>query len=245
MSHRSRVLSHLDMMSLSTAVARPGIDPRTWVSLAIVTSDPYVETYEGEQDVFVDIMLMPSKEEETARVGSMYAGNGFGCYFPLKNQDEVLVCAPNGDPDEGLVVMQRLWSPSDPPPAIAASNPQDPAIVVEPERTLRIGASGTDGKVVVTTEADSSLLLGTEDSTKTGYVLRDIASTQALAFTTALGIYSGYLKAFVDAVQKYTTDPTNPTFIAAVATAQLAFDTGYDQLDKSLSTVASQKVRSQ
>lgn len=146
MSHRSRVLSSIDMMRLSTAVARPGIDPRTWCSLAILMSDPYIEMTEGEQDIFVDIMLMPSQEQETARVGAVYAGNGFGFYFPLKQDDEVLVCAPSGDPDEGIVVVQRLWSPSDPPPAEVAAHPEDVTLVVESGKSVRIGVAG-GGKV--------------------------------------------------------------------------------------------------
>ncbi len=152
---RSRVLSSIDTSRLAEAVARPGIDPRVWVSYAILTGDPVIETAQGQQDVFVDVLLLPQNQPDTARVGAIYAGNGFGLYAPLKKDDEVLVCAPSGDPDEGLVVMQRLWSPSDVPPAEAAAYPNDVLLVVEPGQNVRIAVSG-GGKVA----------LGSVDATK-------------------------------------------------------------------------------
>lgn len=148
MTLRSRVTSGIDLARLANAVARPGIDPRIWVSYAVLASDPYVETAAGQQDVFVDLTLLPSGSRETARIGAMYAGNGFGFYTPLHKDDEVLVCAPSGDPDEGLVVTQRLWSPADPPPDAVTTYPTDVLLVVEQDKALRINVSG-GGKVYI------------------------------------------------------------------------------------------------
>jgi hypothetical protein len=113
-----------------------------------LTSEPVVETRDGQQDVFVDLLLLPTQEAGTARVGVLYAGNGFGFYTPLHKDDEVLVCAPSGNPDEGLVVTQRLWSPADPPPAALATYPTDVLLVVEPDKSLRLNVSG-GGKVYI------------------------------------------------------------------------------------------------
>lgn len=145
---RSRVTTGIDVNRLANAVARPGIDPRVWVSYAVLTSEPVVELREGQQDVIVDLLLLPSGQPETARVGAMYAGNGFGLYAPLHKDDEVLVVAPSGDPDEGLVVMQRLWSPADPPPSAVTENPLDVTLVVENGRSLRLNVAG-GGKVYI------------------------------------------------------------------------------------------------
>lgn len=145
---RSRVTSGIDVNRLANAVSRPGIDPRVWVSYAVCTSEPVVETRSGQQDVFVDVLLLPSGQPETARVGASYAGSGFGFYAPLHKDDEVLVCAPSGDPDEGLVVTQRLWSPADPPPEAAATYPEDVTLVVEEGKALRLNVSG-GGKVYI------------------------------------------------------------------------------------------------
>lgn len=145
---RSRVSTTLDVGRIAAAVSRPGIDPRVWCSYAVLTSEPYIETVAGQQDVFVDILMLPTQQLETARVGAIYAGNGFGFYAPLHKDDEVLICAPSGNPDEGLVVMQRLWSPADPPPAAAATYPTDVTLVVESGKSLRLNVAG-GGKVYV------------------------------------------------------------------------------------------------
>jgi len=139
---RSRVTRGIDVARLSNAVARPGIDPRIWVSYAYLLSEPYIETVEGRQDIVADVMLVPSMQEETARVGAIYAGNGFGFYCPLHAEDEVLVVAPSGDPDAGLVIMQRLWSPADPPPQEVINNPEDVTLVVEEGKNLRLTVKG-------------------------------------------------------------------------------------------------------
>lgn len=139
---RSRVSTTLDVGRVAAAVSRPGIDPRVWCSYAVLTSEPFIEQRAGQQDVFVSVQLLPTGTEETARVGAIYAGNGFGLYAPLHKDDEVLVIAPSGDPDEGLVVTQRLWSPADPPPSAITAHPEDVTLVVESGRSVRIGVAG-------------------------------------------------------------------------------------------------------
>lgn len=161
---RSRVSTSIDTARLSNAVSRPGIDPRIWVSYAVLISEPYIEEVEGQQDIVVDIQMMPIGDQETARVGAIYAGNGFGFYCPLHEGDEVLVCAPSGDPDEGLVVMQRLWSPADPPPQAVYDNPEDVTLVVQQGKNLRLSVLGA-GNVVIAAE-DGKVKLGSEDADK-------------------------------------------------------------------------------
>lgn len=186
---RSRVTRGIDVARLSNAVSRPGIDPRIWVSYGTLLSEPYVETIEGRQDVVVDVLLVPSMQEETARVGTIYAGNGFGFYAPLHEDDEVLVLAPSGDPDEGLVIAQRLWSPADPPPTELASNTEDVTLVVEPEKNLRITVKG-GGNVVLAVDT-GKLYLGAEEGTE----------------PTAKG---QTLKAYLESVQTALASHTHP-----------------------------------
>lgn len=153
-----------DMARLANALSIPGIDPRIWVSYAYLTSEPYIETVEGREDIVADIVLLPSQQEETARVGAIYAGNGFGFYCPLHAEDEVLVVAPSGDPDEGLVITQRLWSPADPPPQEVIDNPEDVTLVVEEGKNLRLHVLGA-GNVVLSAE-EGKIKLGGEDAEK-------------------------------------------------------------------------------
>lgn len=177
---RSRVSSGVDFARLSQALMRPGIDPRVWVSYAILTGEPVVDTTtaDGRAGIFVDLVLLPINMEATARVGAIYAGNGFGLYAPLHKDDEVLVVAPSGDPAEGLVVTQRLWSPSDPPPGAVAEHPTDLTLVVESGRSLRITAQGA-GNIYLNVDS-GKVYLGGEEGTEPvprGASLKDYLTT--------------------------------------------------------------------
>jgi hypothetical protein len=181
-SLRSSIGSTIDLGRLASAVSRPGIDPRVWVSYGVLTSEPVIDTdaTDNSAGVFVEVLLMPSGMTETARVGAMYAGNGFGFYAPLHKDDEVLVCAPSGDPDEGLVVTQRLWSPADPPPAAIATYPTDVTLVVEKDKALRLNVSG-GGKVYI----------GANDGTKpVAYVDSEIEVTITVADIATMALTS-------------------------------------------------------
>lgn len=138
MLKKTRVTGAMDMGRLGAAMARPGMDTRIWSSLAVVTDfnvDP-------EHGPLADIVLVPSGDEETARIGPIYAGNGFGFYLPLEVDDEVLVVAPSGEPDAGLVIVARLWSKADPPPASAANKPADIILFAKAGAHVHIAASG-------------------------------------------------------------------------------------------------------
>lgn len=150
MLKRTRVSPTPDFARIAAAVSRPGIDPRIWESLAFVRA-VVVDPTEG---VFVDVTLLPSQVETTARLGATYAGASFGVYLPVAVGDEVLVSAPSGDPAEGMVVAERLWSPSDPPPQEVVDHPEDALIHVKPGKTIRIVVS--EGGRILLGGADSS-----------------------------------------------------------------------------------------
>jgi len=174
-----RAASGLDFNMLSKAMTRPGIDPRSWCSLAIVQSVVIDEA----AGVFCDVLLMPSKRRETARLGAAYAGSGFGFYAPVKVDDEVLVSAPGGDPAQGLVITQRLWSPADVPPAGLEATPEDVVLVVEADKSLRLTVQG--GGDVVVTAVDGKVKLGGEAATRGVARLNDTTADGTLAFTAA------------------------------------------------------------
>jgi len=102
---RARVGTGLDTQRLGQALARPGMDPRVWVTLAYANGESAVDAPEG---VFVDVTLSPSGQVVCARVGTGYAGNSFGAYGKIHKDDELVVVIPNGDPAEGAVVVARL-----------------------------------------------------------------------------------------------------------------------------------------
>ena len=134
------VRSTVDTGALSHAVSRPGIDPRSWLSLAVVEALGFDQAH----GVFADIRYLPSGDTDTALVGSQYAGGGFGTLCPPKVEDVVLVAVPDGHTGLGPVIIARMWSKADPPPVdFAGENDEpttDPTTRVEDGATFRIVA---------------------------------------------------------------------------------------------------------
>lgn len=121
------------------ALARPGLDTRTWESLAYALGESVVDPGHG---VFVDVKLVPSGEEYTARVPSAYAGKGFGLYTKIHKDDSLQVSVPSGDPAHGCVVTGRFWNADDTPPQAAVDAPDDVLLVIESARNLSIVVAG-------------------------------------------------------------------------------------------------------
>jgi hypothetical protein len=131
--------SGFDTQALAQAVSKPGIDPRSWISLAII-EDLGVDPSSG---VYADIRLMPAGDKETCVIGSDYIGDGYGAWFPLAAGDLVVVGFPRGDSASGPILLKRLWSGADkPPPELGSSNgadpPTNPTIVIGAGQTARI-----------------------------------------------------------------------------------------------------------
>lgn len=129
--------SSIDTGRAGKAVSYPGIDPRLWLSLAVV-EELGVDPANG---VYANVRLLPSGDKETCVIGSGYAGKGFGAWLPLSAGDLVLLGLPRGDAAEGPVLVTRLWSGSHEPPAeLGASNgadpPSSPVVVVGPGQTV-------------------------------------------------------------------------------------------------------------
>jgi len=156
---KTRISRTSDIGRMGEAMARPGMDTRIWASLAIITKVK-VDPVHG---VLADVKLLPSEIEETARVSTLYAGNGFGLYLPVEVDDEVMVVAPSGDPDAGLVVVPRLWSAADPPPADAANKPTDLLLLAKTGATVRVATLG-GGNIVLEPRGSGEVLLGAEDA---------------------------------------------------------------------------------
>jgi len=103
----------MDQRTMAEAFSYPGIDPRVWVSYAIVetvqaeTENP-VDFDANDGQVYVDCILKPTNIPCRARTGGMFAGPGEGTYSPYVGGEEVLVAIPEGDAKGGCVILTRL-----------------------------------------------------------------------------------------------------------------------------------------
>lgn len=150
------VRTKVDVGRLAAAVKRPGVDPRVWLSLAVVKD----VAFDPDNGIFADVQLQPTGEAETCLVASTYAGAGFGAWFPLEVDDVVLVAIPSGDPGAGPVIIARMWSASDKPHADFGDG-EDPTadVVVRPKSGQRVVIRTSDADVSVKVEGSADVVL--------------------------------------------------------------------------------------
>lgn len=222
-----------DMSRMSRAVQRPGIDPRVWCVRG------WVKAYHLDADhgAFVDVLLQTG-EEETARVGEGYAGAGYGDHGSLQADDEVLMVAPMGNYNSGLVVVARLHSKSDPPSQIAADHPQDRLVHLKSGQTLRVVVEGA-GNAVLAVDA-GRLLLATEQADQRflrgdDYQQAQLQMLQSWqAFLGALGTYAGAIQPIADPGGAATT---------ALGTAMGTLAAAFVTFNNATLAALSQKIR--
>jgi len=201
MLKKTRVSSTPDFGRIANAVSRPGIDPRIWASLAVVRA----VTVDPAEGVFADVTLLPSQLESTARLGTEYAGSGFGAYFPLRVGDEVVVSLPSGDPAEGMVISKRVWSPSDPPPQDAINHPADVALTVQPGQSMRflLSDGGTFAVTAPTTNVVGDVNLGSAAAYD--------ALVKGTTYRAAEDVLLNALITYINAIQPFADPPGNAT----------------------------------
>lgn len=132
--------------TLSHLLARPGIDTRVWLTLAIVEE----VVCDRDEGIFATVTYIPEGTEETARVGTCYTHDQAGVYWPIEEGDTVLVAVPMGDAGYGPIIISRLFS--------ADNRPQDEAA----STGATVGAASTDASIRL--QPGSSLKIRTEDT---------------------------------------------------------------------------------
>ncbi len=146
-----------DVAKIGKALERPGIDPRKFVELAVITA----VAVDGN-GVHADVLTAEGLPE-TVALAPPYAGPGYGFYGPLELDDAVLIAMPDGKYNAGGRIVGKLWDEGSPPPAEVADHPDDVALVVKPGQTIRIVVSG-GGNAVIEARDGGTVLVGGEDA---------------------------------------------------------------------------------
>lgn len=170
-----RANTTVDVGRLAQAVSRPGIDTRVWCCLGYAKADAVLD---AEHGWMVDVVMLPSSMETTARCPQSNAGGAFGhSEGRILKDDEVALVFPDGDPAAGAFVIARCWSMADKPPELAVQNADDIVRVLKKDTSYRLKLTGSglirleaEGKAfyageTVTLES-GKVRLGGEDATE-------------------------------------------------------------------------------
>lgn len=201
------VRSPPQMQSIGKAVSYPGIDPRSWVMPAIIADAPEADT----DGYVVDVLLLPDEVPLTVRLGSIYAGPGYGLYIAPIIGAQGLVFCPNGS-REDAVWMPTMWCKGQAPPAEVQTDPPPEDLFLLHARggtTVRIRTSG-EGQFHVATGEGGVLIESTGDVAVTAKNATVTATEKAVVDAPAIELGAGATEAAVlgDALNTWLTSPT-------------------------------------
>lgn len=127
-------MTTFDAATMGQALARPGMDPRQWVSYGIVDADApghrcvIFKDENGDplkSGPLVRVTLQPSGISVVCRVAGLVAGDGEAEWFPFVAGDEVVVVLPEGSERAPPVIVGRLNNGPDAwPTKVAGMDPQ-------------------------------------------------------------------------------------------------------------------------
>lgn len=147
----------VDVAKMSEGLSRPGIDPRMFVDLAIVT---HVLVDDG--GCHYDVTTIGGMNE-TVALSPPYGGSRYGFYFPVFVDQMATLVVPDGKFNAGARMVGATWDPGTPPPQEAVDHPDDVALVVQPGQTVRIIVSG-GGNAVIEARDGGKVKVGSEDA---------------------------------------------------------------------------------
>ena len=153
----TRVATTPDVGLIGEALKRPGMDTRVWSEQAIVEKI----VIDADHGVLLDVICLATGVSETAKLFAAYNGNRYGLHLPVLVDDEVLVLAPMGEPDFGLIALPTSWDGADPPPQEIVDHPEDVVLVVREDTKFRLVLEG-DGDAIIDPRGSGKVFLGGE-----------------------------------------------------------------------------------
>lgn len=111
MATRRRFLGsrRVDVERIGEAVSRPGIDPRTWVTLGRTEADLDARWYDPDRGWVVDVLTHGTTchgQSVPCRMLGAFPGlEGYGEYRPPASDEEVVIVFPGGESDEDPIVL--------------------------------------------------------------------------------------------------------------------------------------------
>lgn len=145
-------MATFDQATMGQALARPGMDPRQWVSYGVVDADApghrcvIFKDENGDplkSGPLVRVTLQPSGISVVCRVAGLAAGDGEAEWFPFVAGDEVVVVLPEGSERAPPVIVGRLNNGPDAwPTKVAGMDPQANSFAFRRVRTPYVLEAG-------------------------------------------------------------------------------------------------------
>lgn len=176
----------IDVAKAANALSRPGIDPRKFVDLGIITAVDVTAA-----GVHVDLTTIDGVQE-TAAVAPPYGGPGYGLHLPIDLDRTALLAVPDGKFNLGARVIGTVWDAGDPPPQEALENPDDVVLVVKPGQSLHLVVKG-GGNILIDSQDSGNVTIGNTKSAGGFFPpLTRIDGAQLIeALTTAIATQAG------------------------------------------------------
>ena len=189
----------------------------------------------------------------------LVAGNGFGAWAPLAVDDMVLVAVPGGDSNDGGVIISRLWTGLERPPALAqgamgAHNMSDPSndLSVRVEDGKKLLVQTHAGAIEITAEA-AGIRIATTGAFTVSLTAPDAtvnfqAANQPFvrgdAYADALGDFLDALDTFTDGIAHAAPAAPNAALTVPVVLAlQTPLHTAIVALKEARTAYLSTKVK--
>lgn len=166
---------------MGMAMSFPGIDPRTWVTLAVVRAVNVTD-----KGTYADVVTIAGVEESVV-VTPIYAGRGFGLYAPLDVGAFVVVAFPEGEPNTGGRIIGVCWDGGSTPPADVTDHPADFVLVTKEGASCRVVAQGS-GDVVIEARGSGKVKLGGDGATRGVARIDDTVTLTAAALQANLDL---------------------------------------------------------
>lgn len=114
MTTRSRIRRTLDLGRLRDAIAAPGADPRSWIAVARVDTEPDAVRWETGVGWIADVTISSGELAQEGfipcRIPSNVGGTGELSSKPIAQGAEVLIGFPDGDPNVSPMILGYLYN---------------------------------------------------------------------------------------------------------------------------------------
>lgn len=173
------------MRDVAKSLSYPGIDPREWIKLGLVT-----DVSVTDEGVFLEVEVQPEGWACRAKLLSIFAGAGWGAYYPVQVGDQTVVIFPDGHPQGQCLALGTLHTSEDAVSSEAQGDSETVWIVTRSGQDVRVKAAG-NGNVWV--ESSSGEVIAAAPTVRLGSASAS-AGIVCRGFVCPMNPYTGHIQ---------------------------------------------------